>query len=95
MVGRRKTTRRTTTRRTATNSISPTMIKVGIMGRETTEIMIDKQMTVRELLNQLGINARQVQGSKTLTGNNFRDLNDNDVVNGYKAIVCVPSVEGG
>ena len=95
----RKATKKTPARkpvaRKATKRPITKVLLVGVMGRATENIAVTKSTTAHELADKMGISFARVEASKDATGENFREIENSSIVNGYKAIVFTPEVSGG
>ena len=71
-----------------------TLVQVGVMGRAVQPYALTTQMTAQELADKLSITFTDVEASKNGTSN-FVEIKGSDLVNGYKAILFTPQVDGG
>ena len=70
------------------------IISVGIMGREIQNIPVTDTTRVKDLAISQNINYSSVKGS--INGiDTFNELNEDSLINGYKAILFTPKIDGG
>lgn len=70
------------------------IISVGIMGREIQNIPVTDTTRVKDLAISQNINYSAVKGS--INGvDNFNELDEDSLINGFKAILFTPKIDGG